>query len=119
MPLNKVQNGALTQSHLVDPYGAAQQQKADHAASPKDTGSQAPPPPTTDQAEISPDAHKLVDLKLAVDVGRAALDAAPEPRADRLAEVRERLTSGFYQSAEVRDQVAGRISAMFFDGSLY
>ncbi len=119
MTLNKVDTSAMTQTHLVDPYGPTRQQKNDtNVASPKDTGNQAPSPPLADQADISAEAHKLVDLKKAVDVGRAAMARETDDRSDRIAQVKERLTSGFYQSAEVRDQVAGRISSLFFDGRM-
>ncbi len=119
MPLNKVDTSAMTQTHLVDPYGPTRQHKGSNFASPKELGTQASQPSLADQAEISADAHKLVDLKRAVDVGRAALDQPAEVRDDRIAMVKERLASGFYQSAEVRDQVAGRISSLFFDGDLF
>lgn len=118
MTLNKVDTSALTQSQLVESYHPARQRKHDTFAGPKELGNQAPPQPVTDQAEISTDAHRLVDLRQAVDAGRAALDREVEVRADRIAQVKERLASGFYQSADVRDQVAGRISSLFFDRGL-
>jgi len=33
--------------------------------------------------------------------------------------VRERLATGFYHSAEVRDQVAGRLGSLFLEGMLF
>ena len=48
MPLNKVDSRALTQSHLVDPYGAARQPQPDQTAGAKELGNHAPPPPSTD-----------------------------------------------------------------------
>jgi hypothetical protein len=119
MSLNKVDHSALTQSHLVDSYRPSRQQKNDTFAGPKELGTQAPPAPTTDQADISRDAHRLVELKNAVDAGRTALEGDQPSHADRLAQVKERLASGFYESAAVRDRVADKISTLFFDGGLY
>jgi hypothetical protein len=119
MTLNKVVQGAHTQSHRVDAYQQTRQRKNGTMAGPKDLGNHAPPPPTTDKANISDAAHRLVELKQAVDVGRAALETDTPERVDRLAQVKERVAAGFYNSAEVRDQVAGKISTLFFDGALY
>lgn len=93
-------------------------------ASAKDTASQAQALPQTggDKAEISTQARELSYLRAAVDTGRAALaetPAASEAEAEKLTEVRQRLASGFYNSAEVRDQVAGKLTAMFMDHPLF
>ena len=63
-----------------------------------------------DRAEISPKAHHLNALRNAVDSGREALDQVPEVRQDRLAEVRARLNRGYYNSVEVRAQVAAKLN---------
>ena len=63
-----------------------------------------------DKAEISPKAHQLNDLRNAVDSGREALDGVPEVRQDRMAEVRARLNRGFYNSVDVRAQVAEKLN---------
>lgn len=65
--------------------------------------------PTVDKAEISAAARELVDLRRAVETGRAALAELPEVRTERVAEVQQRLERGYYQSIEVRDKVAGRL----------
>jgi hypothetical protein len=91
-------------------------------ASAKDTASQAHPQPSGDKAEISTQARELSYLRAAVDTGRAALaetPAATEAEAEKLTAVRQRLASGFYNSAEVRDQVAGKLTAMFMDHPLF
>ncbi len=73
----------------------------------------------TDHADISDNARKLVDLKKAVDTGRAALELLPEVREDKVAQVKDRLASGFYQSAEVRDNVAARLTSLVMEGGLF
>lgn len=63
-----------------------------------------------DKAEISLKAHQLNDLRNAVDSGRDALEEVPEVRQDRVAEVRARLNRGYYNSVEVRAQVAEKLN---------
>jgi hypothetical protein len=67
---------------------------------------------TTDKAEISDAAHRLVDLKQAVDVGRKAVAALPDLRPEMVAAARERLATGFYHSVEVRQAVAERVAGV-------
>ncbi len=62
-----------------------------------------------DHAVISSNARVLVDLRAAVDTGREVIASTPDVRHERLAQVRERLAAGYYQSAEVRQRVAGRV----------
>lgn len=66
-------------------------------------------PPAADRADISNHARDLVDLRAAVDAGRAELARTADVRPDRLDQVRQRLASGYYQSTEVRQQVAGKL----------
>jgi hypothetical protein len=62
-----------------------------------------------DTAEISPKAHRLMALRQAVESASQVLAELPEVRQDRIAEVRARLDRGFYNSVEVRTQVAERL----------
>jgi hypothetical protein len=119
MTVNNVDHSHQTPSPRVDSYAATGRGRNGIFAGPKDLGNEGPQPPTTDRASISEDAHRLAALRRVVDAGRAALAGDEAPRAARLVQVRERLASGFYHSAEVRDQVAEKISAYFFDGPLY
>lgn len=111
-----------SKSHLLTHLGP---RRDGQTASPKDTSNQAPAnPPGGDKAEISTRAQEFLDLRAAVDAGRATLEEleaveAVEARTEKMASVRERLASGFYQSAEVRDQVAGRLSSLFIDHPLF
>jgi hypothetical protein len=72
-------------------------------------GTGVPAASSGDTAQISDRAHRLMELRLAVDTGRAALDVLPEVRQDKVAQARERLQSGFYDSREVREAAADGI----------
>lgn len=65
-----------------------------------------------DKADISDAARRLVGLKAAVDAGRAALAQVPDVRPEKVAAARERLATGFYQSAGVRETVAERVGGV-------
>ena len=105
-----------SKSHLLTNYAP---RREDSVVSPKNLSSHAASQPTDDKAEISTRARELVDLRAAVDAGRTAMGEEPDLRAGKVAQARERLASGFYQSSEVRDQVAGKLARMFMDHPLF
>ena len=74
-----------TKSHLLSSYAP---RRDDAVASPKNMSSNAGTQPTEDKAEISTQAREFLDLRAAVDVGRAAIDRAVEDRSAKLAQVR-------------------------------
>ena len=119
MTVNKLDTSGLNPSQLADPYNVARQRPRELSTASDQPKGPMPPPSTSDHAEISDKGREMVDLKQAVDTGRAALEREPDVRADRVAQVKERLASGFYQSAEVRDRVAGRISSPVLEGGLF
>ncbi|MEZ4388774.1 MAG: flagellar biosynthesis anti-sigma factor FlgM [Candidatus Krumholzibacteriia bacterium] len=114
--MTKIMPHDPTKSQVLTSYGP---RREDHVASPKDLSSHAGPPAGEDKAEISTRARDLLNLRAAVERGRAALVEAPEVRTGKVAQARERLASGFYNSAEVRDQVAGKLASMFMDHPLF
>lgn len=63
----------------------------------------------SDEVDISSDARLAQTLNRATD----AINDTPEVREDRVAEVQERLESGFYESDEVTERVAGEITDVF------
>jgi hypothetical protein len=65
-----------------------------------------------DKADISDAARRLVDLRRAVDTGRAALASLPDVRPEKVAAARERLATGFYQTAAVRESVADSVAGV-------
>jgi hypothetical protein len=126
MSLNKIDGGSLVPSAYRDRSQNLDQDRrvvpdvrtpANHASAPTPGDKPEPKldPKPGDVAEISTRAHRLVDLHATVKAGRAALLAAPDVREERLAEVRERLATGFYNSSEVHAKVAARV-ARVLDG---
>lgn len=79
-----------------------------------DAGASAGGTPTggADKADISDAARRLVDLRRAVDTGRAALASLPDVRPEKVAAARERLATGFYQTEAVRESVAGSVAGV-------
>ena len=67
------------------------------------------PSAKSDRVNISGNAR----LARTVDRAQEAIQEAPEVRADRVAEVKERLAEGHYDSPEVIDEVADRIGDVF------
>ncbi len=64
-----------------------------------------------DRVEISDDARSaLKDARKSEDLtfARKALNGVPQMTEDRIAELTDRIKSGYYQQADVIDQIAGR-----------
>jgi len=112
MAMDRIQGSSLTPHGALNNFsrtGKAEESGREEATSPaverdSETGSKA-----GDTAEISAAGKQLVNLKQAVEVGKAALAALPDVRQDRVAEARERLSQGFYHSAAVRGRVAEKL----------
>jgi len=118
MTMHEIDAASLSRAQQLEQYGKPRPPRADNQASPKDTSNHQAPPPVADQAEISPAARRLEDLKSAVDAGRAQLAREPEVREDRVALARERLQSGFYQSSVVRERVADGLMRVMFGNDI-
>ncbi len=114
MGMDKINSSSLLQSGMLD--SARQNNKVDEKKKPEAQATEAVPavsaPASGDTAEISETAHRLMELRQAVETGRVAMAGLPELREDKIALARERLESGFYNSAEVRDKVATGIDAV-------
>lgn len=104
-----LQQGILDSARQKDKVETNSKQDAQNA----DIASTGVAPASGDTAQISDTAHRLMELRSAVDVGRASMAALPEVREDKIAQARERLQSGFYNSAEVRDKIANGVDAVF------
>lgn len=114
MAMDKINGSPLLQSGMLDRFQGTKTEKSKGA---EDTGASAPQgapaAPTTDKADISETAHKLMDLRQAVDVGRNSLEQLPEIRQERIDEVRQRMAEGYYQSPEVQSKVAEKLGSLF------
>ena len=104
-----LQQGILDSSRQKDKVDAKRVKDADLAETPA-TG---PAPTFGDTADISATAHRLMALRQAVDVGRMAMTILPEVRADKVAQARERLASGFYDSSAVQKKIADGLLDVF------
>jgi hypothetical protein len=113
MAMDKINGSPIHQSGILDRF---QGTKTDKNKEAKDTGVAAPQSsssaPTTDKAEISETAHKLMDLRQAVDTGRVAMDQLPDVRQEKVALAKQRMAEGFYQSPEVQQQVAEKLGSV-------
>jgi|GEM_PF-1925475 len=115
MAMDKINGTPFIQPGALDKFqGTQRSDKKDDTSSSqtlgKDGAGQTPP---ADTVVISDTAHRLMDLRQAVDTGRLALAGLPEMREDKVAQARERLESGFYQSQEVQDKVAAKLQGVF------
>ncbi|MFB6355400.1 MAG: flagellar biosynthesis anti-sigma factor FlgM [bacterium] len=63
----------------------------------------------SDEVNISNDARLAQTLKRSMD----AIENTPEVREDRVAEVQERLESGFYDQEQVVEQAADQLTSVF------
>jgi hypothetical protein len=107
MTMPKIDSTSFLPARHADAYAkgrAAQPSTAATEGSP--VGPQGPP---DDRAEISAGARSLVDLRAAVDAGRAALAEDSGSRPERVAAARTRLASGYYGTEAVRLATADRL----------
>ena len=104
-----LRQGALESSRHSDGLDAAKKKAAEAA----EDALGGPAANFGDTAQISDAAHRMMDLRRAVDVGRAAFSALPAMREEKLAQARERLKSGFYDSNEVREKIAANVDRVF------
>jgi len=72
-----------------------------------------PPVKNGDKIEISSEARKLRDTQAIFKSAAAALKESPEVREDKVQEVREKMEQGYFQTAEVRREIAEKILQNF------
>ncbi len=63
----------------------------------------------TDKSEFSSNAQRLSDTKANADIVQAQVVGEPEIREDRVAEVKQKIESGYYDSPEFLDKLADKI----------
>ncbi len=113
MGMDKIAGGSpFARPNILDKFQVGKKDK-EEAGRTNDAGnSLSNSAPVADTAEISDTAQTLVDLRAAVDTGRAALASEPEVREEKLAQVRQRLQDGHYQTAEVQDELSGILTGV-------
>lgn len=112
MAMDKVNGSPAMRPGLIDQFQRTKpgQEAPDPGVIATDSPLAGKPAAPGDKAEISQAAHRMAELREAVDIGRTALKALPEVRQDRIDEVKDRLDKGYYQSVEVIETVAERLS---------
>lgn len=115
MAMDPINGSPMYQPGGVDKFlNSAQENKNKKPAENLDhTSLTSRPAQPADTMEISDAAHRLVELRSAVDTGRNALEALPDVRDDRVALAKKRLEQGFYNSSQVRDEVAVKLGSVF------
>lgn len=112
MAMNKIDGFPFAQPHQLDKYTRAD------ARSTAATRAQGTPPstaaaePTQDHLTISDKALKLMELRDILQAGREALATMSDLPSDRMDRIRERLATGYYNSLDVQQAVAGRVGAV-------
>lgn len=115
MAMDKINGSPYVQPGTLDKFqGPNRSGKKDDTSSGTEVGREAAPSnPPADTVEISDTAHRLMDLRQAVDTGRLALSGLPDVREEKVALARQRLESGYYASDEVRQDVAAKVQGVF------
>ena len=110
MSMDKINGSSVLRQGILDSTKHNEriddQKKADQAQSL--VPSQTPGLPG-DTAVISDTAHRLMEMRQAMEVGYAALAALPDMRQDKVDQARERLAQGHSDPSQVRDKVASGV----------
>lgn len=69
-------------------------------------------PTSTEKVQISQKARDLLRMSELMNAARNSLDKTPDVRAERIAEVKERLRSGVYETDGIRQELAHRLSGI-------
>jgi flagellar biosynthesis anti-sigma factor FlgM len=66
-----------------------------------------------DRSEFSANAQRLSETKAQFEAIAASLESQPDIRPEKVAEVREKIDQGYYNSDEFIDKLAGKLLAEF------
>nr|MEE4266827.1 flagellar biosynthesis anti-sigma factor FlgM [Candidatus Krumholzibacteria bacterium] len=115
MAMDRINGSPMHRPTGVDKFlGTAQNKPGNKAESGSEAkGNNIAQAKPADTMEISDAAHRLVDLRKAVDTGREAINAMPETREDKIALAKKRLEQGYYNSSQVRDDIAAKLGSVF------
>lgn len=115
MAMDKINGSPLNRPGVLENFlGTARSAKDDKAETdPANSNIASRPAKSADTMEISEAAHKLVDLRKAVETGRDAIKALPEIRAEKVEEAQKRLRQGYYNSSEVQSKIADKLGSLF------
>lgn len=114
MAMNNINNSSLVRPGNLDRYqGTAKSEKDGKAENLEQNLGTTQPPKPTDKAEISDAAHRMIDLRQAVDTGRDTIEALPDIREEKVEQAKKRLAQGYYNSLEVQDRIADKLGSVF------
>jgi hypothetical protein len=110
MAMNKIGGTDIVRSRILDQFtrssGAESRNGGQVDAEGAGTTRRAAP---ADRLELSDHARRLEGMKRTFDAGRLALESVPDLREARIAQARSRLATGYYDTPEVRGEVAARL----------
>jgi flagellar biosynthesis anti-sigma factor FlgM len=91
----------------------AELRKIEGARKAEKAGKGAKPPLAADRSEFSPNAQRLSETKAHIETISASVAAQPDVRPEKVAEVRQKIEQGFYNSEEFIDKLADKLLAEF------
>jgi hypothetical protein len=109
--MNNVSRPSL-QQRILQQYQKGAAPRSDGKTAASLNGHAAKPVGTEDHAEISGDALKLDSLRATLAAAERAAADVPDVRADKVADARARLATGQYDTAAVREELAGRLGSV-------
>lgn len=66
-----------------------------------------------DSTTFSSNAQRLSETRANIDIVSAQVNAEPEIREEKVAEVRKKIADGFYNSPEIIDKIAEKLLSVF------
>ena len=115
MSMDKINGSSVLRQGILDNTRQSeriddQNKKADQAAGPAPS---ALPGLTGDKAVISDLAHRLMEMRQAMEVGYAALEALPEFRQEKVDQARDLLSQGSVDSEAAGGKIADGVAKVF------
>ncbi len=116
MGANKIERQLISDPRVLARFQQTQRGEADAETRKLETAKSGEARPLSgEKLEISASARKVTDMRSLVEAGRTRIEAEPDVRADRVAEVRRRLEAGVYTTAEARQRTAEQLSPVLRD----
>jgi flagellar biosynthesis anti-sigma factor FlgM len=70
-------------------------------------------PLSTDRTELSSNAQRLSDTKAQVDLITAQISSQPDVRPEKVAEIKQKISDGYYNTPEFVDKLAEKLAQEF------
>jgi flagellar biosynthesis anti-sigma factor FlgM len=69
--------------------------------------------PSSDRTEFSSNAQRLSETKAQVDIISAQISGSPDVRPEKVAEIKQKISEGFYNTPEFTDKLAEKLAEEF------